>query len=94
MADEMRTLIAKNEVFGSIADQVRALPVIERSDVLNQRLTMLHTTPHGQCGSNIVENPCETAVSCLGGCRHYLRKKTIQKAVQACFASSARHSSH
>lgn len=75
MADEMRSLIEKNEVFGSIADQVRALPVTERSDFLNQRLTMLHTTPHGQCGSNIVENPCETAVSCLGGCRHYLRKK-------------------
>jgi hypothetical protein len=75
LADEMRALIAKNEVFGSIADQVGALPVIERADFLNQRLTMLHTTPHGQCGSNIVENPCETAVSCLGGCRHYLRKK-------------------
>jgi hypothetical protein len=79
MANEMRTLIAKNEVFGSIADQVRALPVIERSDFLNQRLTMLRTTPHGQCGSNIVENPCETAVSCLGGCRHYLRKKNDPK---------------
>ena len=79
MADEMRTLIAKNEVFGSIADQVRAVPVTERSDFLNQRLTMLHTTPHGQCGSNIVENPCETAVSCLGGCRHFLRKKNDPK---------------
>jgi hypothetical protein len=79
MADEMRALIATNEVFGSIADQVRALPVTERSDFLKQRLTMLHTTPHGQCGSNIVENPCETAVSCLGGCRHYLRKKNDPK---------------
>ena len=79
MADEMRRLIEKNEVFGSIGDQVRALPVTERSEFLNQRLTMLHTTPHGQCGSNIVENPCETAVSCLGGCRHYLRKKNDAK---------------
>lgn len=75
MADEMRALIEKNEIFGSITDQVRALPVTERANFLNQRLTMLHTTPHGQCGSNIVENPCETAVSCLGGCRHYLRRK-------------------
>jgi hypothetical protein len=40
---------------------------------------MLHTTPHGQCGSNIAENPCETAVSCLGGCRHYLRRKNDAK---------------
>jgi hypothetical protein len=79
MADEMRALIEKNEVFGSITDQVRALPVTERADFLNQRLTMLHTTPHGQCGSNIVENPCETGVSCLGGCRHYLRKKNDVK---------------
>jgi len=79
MADEMRALIEKNDVFGSIADQVRALPVTERSEFLSQRLTMLHTTPHGQCGSNIVENPCETAVSCLGGCRHYLRKKNDPK---------------
>jgi hypothetical protein len=79
MADEMRALIEKNEVFGTITDQVRALPVTERADFLNQRLTMLHTTPHGQCGSNIVENPCETAVSCLGGCRHYLRRKNDPK---------------
>ncbi len=79
MADEMRSLIEKNEVFGSIADQVRALPVTERADFLAQRLTMLHTTPHGQCGSNIAENPCETAVSCLGGCRHYLRRKNDTK---------------
>jgi hypothetical protein len=79
MADEMRTLIEKNEVFGSITDQVQALPVTERAEFLKQRLTMLHTTPHGQCGSNIAENPCETAVSCLGGCRHYLRKKNDTK---------------
>jgi hypothetical protein len=79
MADEMRTLIERNEMFGSITDQIRALPVTERTDFLNQRLTMLHTTPHGQCGSNIVENPCETAVSCLGGCRHYLRRKNDPK---------------
>ena len=30
----------------------------------------VHTTPHGQCASNIAESPCATAVSCLGGCRH------------------------
>lgn len=36
---------------------------------------MVHTTPYGQCGSSIAENPCETAVSCLGGCRHYMRRK-------------------
>ena len=79
MAEEMRSLIEKNEVFGSIADHVMALPLIERATFLDDRLTMLHTTPLGQCGSNIAENPCATAVSCLGGCRHYLRKKNDSK---------------
>lgn len=75
MAAEMRQLVEKNEVYGTIADQVRALPETEREAFLNSRLTMLHTTPLGQCGSNIAENPCATAVSCLGGCGHYLRRK-------------------
>ena len=75
MADEMRTLIGKNEVYGVIADQVRALPQTDRKAFLNARLTMLHATPLGDCGSSIAENPCETALSCLGGCRHYLRRK-------------------
>jgi hypothetical protein len=44
MADEMRALIEKNEVFGSITDQVRALPVTERAEFLNQRLTASHDT--------------------------------------------------
>lgn len=69
MATEMRSLVEMSQVFGDIADQVRALPVTERAAFLEQRLTMLHTTPHGLCGSNIVENPCATVVSCLGGCR-------------------------
>jgi hypothetical protein len=75
MAAEMRQLVEKNQVYGTIADQVRALPETEREAFLSSRLTMLHTTPLGQCGSNIAENPCQTAVSCLGGCGHYLRRK-------------------
>lgn len=75
MATEMRTLVNRNEVFGAIADQVRALPEADRTAFLEARLAMLHTTPHGQCASNIAESPCATAVSCLGGCRHYLRRK-------------------
>lgn len=75
MAREMRKLVEKNEVYGIIADQVKALPESDRSSFLESRLAMVHTTPHGQCASNIAENPCATAVSCLGGCRHYLRRK-------------------
>jgi hypothetical protein len=75
MANEMRALIGKNEAYGTIVEQVKALPVVEREAFLQNRLTMLHATPLGDCGSNIAENPCETAVSCLGGCKHYLRRK-------------------
>lgn len=75
MAVEMRELIAKNEVYGIIAEQVRALPEVERSSFLQNRLAMSHTTPLGNCASNIAENPCATAMSCLGGCRQYLRQK-------------------
>lgn len=75
MASEMRELISKNEVYGTIADQVKNLPESERTVFLQTRLAMVHTTPHGLCGSNIAEAPCATAVSCLGGCRQYLRRK-------------------
>jgi hypothetical protein len=75
MASEMRDLISKNEVYGTIADQVKKLPEAERGIFLETRLAMVHTTPHGSCGSNIAEAPCATAVSCLGGCRQYLRRK-------------------
>jgi hypothetical protein len=75
MAAEMRELVARNEVYGVIADQVRALPEAERGTFLEARLAMSHTTPHGQCASNIAESPCATAMSCLGGCRQYLRRK-------------------
>ncbi len=75
MAIEMRRLVERNEVYGVIADQVTALPEIERGAFLEARLAMIHTTPHGQCASNIAESPCATAMSCLGGCRQYLRRK-------------------
>lgn len=75
MAGELRKLVEKNEVYGVIADQVKMLPESERTVFLDSRLAMVHTTPHGQCASNVAENPCATAVSCLGGCRHYLRRK-------------------
>ena len=75
MAAEMRELVAKNEVYGIIADQVQALPEVERGTFLEARLAMSHTTPHGQCASNIAEAPCATAMSCLGGCRQYMRRK-------------------
>jgi hypothetical protein len=75
MAVEMRELVAKNEVYGVIAEQVQALPEAERGPFLEARLAMIHTTPHGQCASNIAESPCATAMSCLGGCRQYLRRK-------------------
>lgn len=75
MAAEMRELVAKNEVYGIIADQVQALPEVERGAFLEARLAMSHTTPHGQCASNIAESPCATAMSCLGGCRQYMRRK-------------------
>ncbi|MDE2481709.1 MAG: hypothetical protein KGN02_05930 [bacterium] len=75
MAGEMRKLLLRNEVYGVIADQVKTLPESERKVFLESRLAMVHTTPHGQCASNIAENPCATAVSCLGGCRHYMRRK-------------------
>ena len=74
MAAEMRELVAKHEVYGIIADQVLALPEAERGTFLEARLAMSHTTPHGQCASNIAESPCATAMSCLGGCRQYLRR--------------------
>lgn len=79
MADEMRRLIQSNDVYGTISDQVQSLPERDRPAYLSARLTMVHTTQHGQCGSNIVENRCETAVSCLGGCRYYLRRKNDAK---------------
>jgi hypothetical protein len=75
MAAEMRELVAKNEVYGIIAEQVRALPEAERGTFLEARLAMSHTTAHGQCASNIAEAPCATAMSCLGGCRQYMRRK-------------------
>jgi len=75
MAGEMRKLVTKNAVYGAIADQVRALPESDRGAFLDARLAMVHTTPLGNCASNIAEAPCATAVSCLGGCRHYLRRK-------------------
>ena len=75
MAAEMRQLVSSNEVYGVIADQVQQMPEAERGPFLDARLAMIHTTPHGQCASNIVESPCATAVSCLGGCRQYLRRK-------------------
>jgi hypothetical protein len=75
MAGEMRSLVTKNAVYGAIADQVRALPEPDREAFLDARLAMVHTTPLGDCASNIAETPCATAVSCLGGCRHYLRRK-------------------
>jgi hypothetical protein len=79
MAAEMRQLVEKNEVYGTISDQVRALPETERETFLKNRLTMIHTTHLGQCASNIAENPCATAVTCLGGCGHYLRRKGDEK---------------
>jgi len=79
MAAEMRELVAKNEVYGIIADQVRALPEAERGTFLEARLAMSHTTAHGQCASNIAEAPCATAMSCLGGCRQYMRRKGDSK---------------
>jgi len=79
MADEMRELVSKNAVYGVIADQVEGLPRPERASFLKDRLAMIHTTPHGQCASNLAETPCATALSCLGGCRNYLRKKGDQK---------------
>ena len=75
MAAEMRELVTKNEAYGIIADQVQALPEAERGAFLEARLAMIHTTPHGHCASNIAESPCATAMSCLGGCRQYLRRK-------------------
>jgi hypothetical protein len=75
IAAELRPLVERNEVFSEITKQVQALPQTERDAFLQSRLAMVHTTPYGQCGSSIAENPCETAVSCLGGCRHYLRRK-------------------
>jgi hypothetical protein len=75
MAGQMRNLVAKNSVYGAIADQVRSLPEPDRDAFLEARLAMVHTTPLGDCASNIAEAPCATAVSCLGGCRHYLRRK-------------------
>ncbi|MGB8204314.1 MAG: hypothetical protein WCE83_06530 [Candidatus Baltobacteraceae bacterium] len=75
MAAEMRQLVEKNQVYGIISDQVRALPEVERESFLKDRLTMVHVTHLGRCASNIAENPCATAVSCLGGCGHYLRRK-------------------
>jgi len=75
MAAEMRELVTRNEVYGVIADQVQALPEAERGAFLESRLAMIHTTPHGECASNIAESPCATAMSCLGGCRQYLRRK-------------------
>jgi hypothetical protein len=83
MAVEMRDLVGKNEVYGVIADQVKALPEAERGPFLEARLAMIHTTPHGQCASNIAESPCATAMSCLGGCRQYLRRKGDAKSRQS-----------
>jgi hypothetical protein len=75
MAAQMRGLVSKNEVYGIIADQVRALPEAERETFLEARLAMSHTTAHGHCASNIAEAPCAIAMSCLGGCRQYMRRK-------------------
>ncbi|MGZ3522672.1 MAG: hypothetical protein ACXWNK_13530 [Vulcanimicrobiaceae bacterium] len=75
MAAELRPLFERNEMFGEIAKQVRQLPDSERMKFLESRLAMVHTTPYGNCASTIAENPCATAVSCLGGCRHFLRAK-------------------
>ncbi|MGH7736656.1 MAG: hypothetical protein ACREMP_02120 [Candidatus Tyrphobacter sp.] len=75
MAAEMRALVANNEVYGVIADQIRMLPEAERGAFLEARLAMSHTTAHGQCASNVAEAPCATAMSCLGGCRQYMRRK-------------------
>ncbi len=75
MAEEMRVLISKNQMYGVIADQVKQMPEAECGVFLKARLAMVHTTPLGQCASNIAESPCATAVSCLGGCRQYLRRK-------------------
>jgi hypothetical protein len=83
IATEMRTLVSKNEVYGTIATQVQALPESDRSAFIDARLAMVHTTPLGDCASNIAENPCATAVSCLGGCRHYLRRKGDKKSRQS-----------
>jgi hypothetical protein len=83
MATEMRELVTKNEIYGIIADQVRALPEAERQPFLEARLAMIHTTAHGQCASNIAEAPCATAMSCLGGCRQYMRRKGDEKSRQS-----------
>jgi len=79
LAEEMRELILRGEVFGLIADQAKSLPEHERNMYLRLRLAMAHATPLGDCGSNVAEDPCETAVSCLGGCRHYLRRKNDRR---------------
>jgi hypothetical protein len=55
MAAEMRELVAKNEVYGIIAEQVRALPEAERGTFLEARLAMSHTTAHGQCGNGTAD---------------------------------------
>lgn len=60
---------------GDIAKQTFQLPEPARAAFLATRLPAGHRTQVGNCGSNISEWPCETALSCLGGCVHYLRKK-------------------
>ena len=80
MASDMRKLILNNEVFGAIVEQVRTLPEKERESFLASRVAMIHATPYGHCASNVAESPCETALSCVAGCRHFLYQKGNEKA--------------
>jgi hypothetical protein len=79
LAAELRELVMKNEVYGDLAKQVAELPPGVREPFLKKRLSMGHSTPNGDCSSNVAETPCATALSCLGGCTYYLRRKNDQK---------------
>jgi hypothetical protein len=79
IAAELRELVMKNEVYGDLAKQVAELPADVREPFLKKRLSMGHSTPNGDCTSNVAETPCATALSCLGGCTYFLRRKNDQK---------------
>jgi hypothetical protein len=83
MAEVVHEAISRDEVYGTIADQWNATPANERASFLKDSLTQTHTTPNGECGSNLAETPCEVALSCLSGCVYYYRNKNDQKSRKA-----------
>ena len=90
LANEYRTLIEKNEIYGTIAEQVRQLPEADKKPFLESCVQMMHHTPSGECASNVAEMPCTLGLSCLSGCRYYMRRKNDAKSRKSLLDLKAR----